>query len=214
MARRTAYLTDYQDAAYAKRYEDFVTRVRETEKSRTPAHDELTAAVARYYFKLLAVKDEYEVARLYRAREFRSAVEETFEGAYKMRVHLAPPLIARRDPNTGRLEKKSFGPWIFGIFGLLARLKGLRNTPLDVFGYTAERKAERQLVLDYEKTVAELLSELDAENHALAVEIASIPDRIRGFGHVKDASIRKAKSREAELIAAFRSERPVPSAAE
>jgi indolepyruvate ferredoxin oxidoreductase len=208
VTRRVAYLTEYQDAAYAKRYADFVAKVRAT------GQEDLTEAVARNYFKLLAIKDEYEVARLYRGEAFRSALDRKFEGDYKLRVHLAPPLITRRNLDTGHLEKKSFGPWVFGVFGLLAKAKFLRGTALDIFGYTAERKAERQLVLDYEKTVADLLDGLNPGNQALAVEIASIPDHIRGYGHVKEAAIEKAKAREAELIAEWRNPAPKADAAE
>jgi len=208
VAARVAYLTDYQDAAYAKRYADLVAKVRAT------GHEELAEAVARNYFKLLAIKDEYEVARLYRSDEFRAALERNFERDYKVRVHLAPPLIARRNLDTGHLEKKSFGPWVFRVFGLLAKCKGLRGTAFDIFGYSAERKAERQLVLDYEKTVADLLDGLSPGNQALAVEIASIPDHIRGYGHVKEAAIEKAKAHEGELMAEWRDPAPKADAAE
>jgi indolepyruvate ferredoxin oxidoreductase len=214
VARRVDYLTEYQDAAYAQRYADFVEQARAAENGQAAGHEELAEAVARNYAKLLAVKDEYEVARLYRSEDFRSALERNFEGDYKVRVHLAPPLITRRNLDTGHLEKKSFGPWIFSAFGLLAKCKGLRGGALDIFGYAAERKAERQLARDYEKTIAELLPALNAGNHALAVEIASIPDHIRGFGHVKEAAVVKAKAREADLIAEWRSPAPKADAAE
>jgi indolepyruvate ferredoxin oxidoreductase len=214
IARRVDFLTGYQNAAYAKRYTDFVARVRDTEHEKAPGAENLTDAVARNYFKLLAVKDEYEVARLYRTKAFRSALERNFEGDYRVRVHLAPPLVARRDLDTGHLEKKSFGPWIFSLFGLLARMKSLRGTALDVFGYTAERRAERRLAREYEKTVTALLPALNTENRALAAEIASIPDHIRGFGHVKEAAIEKAKAREAELLAEWKHPAPRADAAE
>ncbi len=214
VARRVDHLTEYQNAAYAKRYADFVERVRAAENGQATGHEELTKAVARYYAKLLAVKDEYEVARLYRSAAFRSALERNFEGDYRVHVHLAPPLITRRNLDTGHLEKRAFGPWIFKVFGLLARCKGLRGTALDIFGYTAERKAERQLARDYEKTVMALLPTLNAGNHALAVEIASIPEHIRGFGHVKEAAIEKAKARQANLIAEWQNPAPKADAAE
>ena len=199
---------DYTHEAYAKRYADFVAKVS------AAGQEELTEAVARNYFKLLAIKDEYEVARLYRGEAFKSALERNFEGNYKVRVHLAPPLITRPNPKTGKMEKKSFGPWIFTVFGLLARLKGLRGTALDIFGYMAERKAERQLARDYEKTIAELLPALNEGNHALATEIATIPDHIRGYGHVKEAAIEKARAREAELMAEWKNPTPKADAAE
>jgi indolepyruvate ferredoxin oxidoreductase len=212
--RRVEQLTEYQNAAYAKGYLEMVARVRAAEGEQAPGHEELTEAVARNYFKLLAVKDEYEVARLYRSEDFRSSLERNFEGDYKVRVQLAPPLITRPNPKTGKMDKKSFGPWIFTVFGLLARLKGLRGTALDVFGYTAERRAERQMATDYEETIAELLAALNAGNHALAVEIAEITNHIRGFGHVKEAAIVKAKAREAELLAEWRNPAPKADAAE
>jgi indolepyruvate ferredoxin oxidoreductase len=214
VARRVAHLTAYQHAAYATRYADLVARVRAAEAERAPGHEELTEAVARNLFKLLAVKDEYEVARLYCSEDFRKALENKFAGAYSLRVHLAPPLLANRNLDTGHLEKKAFGPWVFGLFRILAQLKGLRGTVLDVFGYAAERRAERQLARDYEATVDELLQTLDAENHLLAVEIAAIPDAIRGFGHVKAKAMEEVKGREGELLAAYRTGQPLPEAAE
>jgi len=198
VARRGDYLTRYQDAAYAQRYSDLVARVRASEAERTPGHEDLTEAVARNYFKLLAIKDEYEVARLYCRDDFRADLDAMFEGDFRVRVHLAPPLFARRDPDTGHMLKSSYGPWIFRLFPLLARLKSLRGTVFDIFGYPSE----------------ELLSMLDADNRTLAVEIASLPDRMRGFGHVKSDAIRETKAREAELMTAFRANEPIPSAAE
>jgi indolepyruvate ferredoxin oxidoreductase len=174
----------------------------------------LAEAVARNYFKLLAIKDEYEVARLFLSGTFHAALESRFAGDFKIRVYLAPPLFARRDRDTGHKKKTGYGPWVFTLFRLLAKLKGLRGTVFDIFGYTAERRAEHRLAREYEATVDELLSMLDADNRALAVEIAALPDHIRGFGHVKDKAIEEAKAREAELMAAFRANEPIPSAAE
>ncbi len=214
VARRVEFLGDYQDAAYARRYGGFVERVRERESACVPGRDGLAEAVARNYFKLLAYKDEYEVARLFTRPAFRAALEREFAGDYRVRVHLAPPLIAGRDPDTGHLRKRSYGPWIFRAFALLARLKRLRGTVFDVFGHTAERRAERRLIRDYEETVTELLSGLCADNHGLAVEIASIPAKIRGFGHVKDRAIEAAREREAQLLADWRTPQPRATAAE
>ena len=170
--------------------------------------------MARYYFKLLAFKDEYEVARLYSLPDFRDKLAQQFEGDYKLSVHLAPPLIATRDPSTGHLKKREFGSWVFPLFGVLAKLKGLRGTPFDVFGYSAERRRERQLITDYEDLLAEILEKLDRENHSLAVALAAIPEKIRGYGHIKDDHIKAAKACEADLLAAFRNPESRQSAAE
>ena len=212
--RRADFLTDYQDKAYAKRYRDQVARVREVEARATPGRQELTDTVARYYFKLLAFKDEYEVARLYSLPGFCDKLAQQFEGDYKLSVHLAPPLIAPRDPLTGHLKKREFGNWIFPLFRVLAKLKGLRGTPFDVFGYSAERRRERQLITDYEDLLAEILEKLDGENHSLAVALAAIPEKIRGYGHIKDDHIKAAKACEADLLAAFRNPERRQSAAE
>lgn len=199
IARRVAFLTDYQDAAYAQRYATFVARVREAEQRKAPGSTDLAEAVARYAFKLMAYKDEYEVARLYTSGEFKRRLEQQFDGDYTLKFHLAPPLLAKKN-DKGELIKQEYGPWVFTAFKWLAKLRKLRGTKLDVFGYTAERKMERQLIADYEKTVGDLLGTLDAGNVDLAVEIASIPEHIRGYGHVKEAHLHKAKSREAELL--------------
>jgi indolepyruvate ferredoxin oxidoreductase len=213
IARRVEFLTGYQDAAYAGRYRELVERVRQAEAAQVRGSGALAEAVARYYFKLLAYKDEYEVARLYADPAFMEKVRAQFDGDYKLHFHLAPPLLARRDPVTGELRKSEYGGWVFTAFKLLARLKGLRGTPFDIFGRTAERRMERQLIADYEAAVGEILARLSAQNHGLAVQIASIPEDIRGYGHVKEANVKKAKAREAELLAALRSPEKVRSAA-
>ena len=135
-----------------------------------------------------------------------------FDGDYKLKVHLAPPLLARHDPATGRPGKMAFGGWVLSAFRVLARLKGLRGTPLDIFGYTAERRMERRLILDYEAQIDDIAGGLTADNHALAVEIASLPDMIRGFGPVKLANVDKAQAREAELVARWREARGTTAA--
>ncbi|WP_242112774.1 indolepyruvate ferredoxin oxidoreductase family protein [Luteimonas aquatica] len=201
--RRRAFLTDYQNAAYARRYTDFVARVRAAETAKVPGSSDLSEAVARYFFKLMAYKDEYEVARLYTSGEFRRRIEQQFDGDYTLHFHLAPPLLAKKDAD-GRLQKREYGAWVFTAFKLLAKLRGLRGGALDIFGYTAERKGERQLIADYERTVGDLLDALDGGNVDLAVEIASIPEHIRGYGHVKEAHLHKAKAREAELLTQWR----------
>ncbi|MBT2747187.1 MULTISPECIES: indolepyruvate ferredoxin oxidoreductase family protein [unclassified Lysobacter] len=202
ISRRVSFLSEYQDAAYAKRYSDFVAKVREAEQSKAPGSTDLAEAVARYFFKLMAYKDEYEVARLYTSGEFQRKLEQQFDGDYKLKFHLAPPLLAKKDAQ-GRLIKQEFGPWVFTAFKWMAKLRKLRGGKLDIFGYTEERKMERQLIADYEQTVGGLLASLDGGNVDLAAEIASIPEHIRGYGHVKEDHLHKAKAREAELIKEF-----------
>jgi len=212
ISRRVEFLTDYQDAAYAERYRRVVESVREAEARKTGGV-ELTQAVARYYFKLMSYKDEYEVARLHSDPAFRSKIEGMFEGRYSLKFHLAPPIFSKPDPRTGQASKSEFGPWMMTAFRVLAKLKRLRGTPLDLFGMTEERRTERRLIGEYEATVTELLERLDRGNHKLAVEIAIIPDRIRGFGHIKRRHLDEAKKKEAELLAAFRASRPAAKAA-
>jgi indolepyruvate ferredoxin oxidoreductase len=202
--RRAAFLTDYQDAAYAARYRSLVEKVRDTERRRCNGLGGLAEAVARYYFKLLAYKDEYEVARLYTSDEFRRQVEATFEGDYTLRFNLAPPLLSRVDPATGRPQKREYGAWMMGGFRLLAKLKGLRGTALDIFGYGEDRKLERRLIAEYEARIAEILEHLDPVTHASAVELASLPEHIRGFGPVKAEHLKKIQPREQELLAQLR----------
>jgi len=202
--RRVEFLTRYQNAAYAGRYEAMVRQVQATEQQHVPGRDDLARAVARYYFKLMAYKDEYEVARLYAETDFRKQIRNTFKGNYKVKFHLAPPLFAKRDPVTGHLCKKQYGPWMMRAFGLVARFRFLRGRWLDPFGHSAERRMERQLIRDYATLAAELCENLDEDNHALAVELASIPEHIRGYGHVKERHLERAKKREAELLKRFR----------
>ncbi len=208
IARRTAFLTDYQDAAYAKRYTDLVARVRTAEETKIPGTTSLAAAVARYYFKLLAIKDEFEVARLYAESDFAARVAEQFEGDYRFTFHLAPPLLSKPDPVTGQVRKTSYGPWMLKAFGVLAKLRRFRGTALDVFARMPERRRERALIGEYEALLDELLSALAPGNHALAVALAEIPEHIRGYGHVRAQHIAAAKAKEAELLAQFRA--PVP----
>jgi indolepyruvate ferredoxin oxidoreductase len=202
--RRIAFLTVYQNAAYADRYRGLVGRVRIAEGGRVPGAEQLSEAVARYLFKLMAYKDEYEVARLYTDGSFARQIAASFDGDLKLEFHLAPPLLAKHDPVTGRPRKMNFGPWMMRAFDVLARFKVLRGTPFDPFGYSAERRTERKLIEDYRATVEELVSALTPDNHALAVEIASIPEKIRGFGPVKEKHLAAAKAEEAALLARFR----------
>jgi len=214
IARRVAFLTGYQDAAYASLYADFVAKVRAAEGQKLPGRTALAEAVARYYFKLLAIKDEYEVARLYSETDFAKRVAAQFEGDYKLVFHLAPPVFNKPDPDTGEAKKSAYAAWAMSAFRALAKLKRLRGTPLDVFGRTAERRTERQLIVDYEALINELLPSLAAHNHAIAIEIASIPEHIRGYGHVKLRHLTAAKEKEAKLVAAFRAAKAPAASAE
>ncbi len=200
--RHAAFLAQYQDAGLAQRYRRLVGRVAEAE-SRAGGDGSLAMAAAQSGFRLLAIKDEYEVARLYSDGVFERDLERRFGGRYRVRYHLAPPLVARPDPATGRARKRMYGAWIGTAFRVLARLRGLRGTWLDVFGYTAERRMERRLIAEYEATIETLLAGLSPEKFALAVEIAALPQKMRGFGHVKLRNVEAAKRREAELLAAY-----------
>jgi indolepyruvate ferredoxin oxidoreductase len=203
VAKRVEFLSGYQNAAYAKRYSDLVERVRKVESDRLQS-TRLAEAVARNYFKLLAYKDEYEVARLHADPAFRAKIAAQFDGDYKLNFYLAPPLIAKPDPATGQMRKMRFGPWMLPVFSLLRRLKFLRGTKLDLFGYTPERRTERELIAEYEALVDELLGRLAADNHALAVELASLPDEIRGYGHIKEANLAKVRQKWADFLARYR----------
>jgi indolepyruvate ferredoxin oxidoreductase len=203
--RRVAFLTAYQNAGYAARYRTLVDQVRNAEAARGPGKSGLAEAVARYLFKLMAYKDEYEVARLHAEHTLAQVDSQVAGENLRLEFHLAPPLLARRDPVTGLPRKISFGPWMLTLFRMLAKLKGLRGTPFDPFGYSAERRTERQLIADYEALLAEILAKLNPDNHHLAVGLAAIPEKIRGFGHVKARHLKAAKADEAALLDQFRS---------
>jgi indolepyruvate ferredoxin oxidoreductase len=213
IARRAADLVEYQNAAYADRYRALVARARDAERSRAKGCSGFAEAVARYYYKLLAYKDEYEVARLYTNPEFSAALDRQFTGDYRLAFHLAPTWLARPDPDRARPRKRRFGQWMLRVFAILARLRGLRGTPLDPFGYSADRRLERQLIRAYESRIDELLGKLNADNHDLAVAIASIPEDIRGYGHVKRAHVEAAREKEGELLQALRAGHVAPEAA-
>jgi indolepyruvate ferredoxin oxidoreductase len=206
VARRVAFLTAYQNAAYATRYRRWVDRAMAVEAARAPGKSGLADAVGRYLFKLMAYKDEYEVARLYADESFAKQVRNEIGGEHlRLYVHLAPPLLARADKVTGEPKKMTFGPWIFPLFRLLAKFKFLRGTALDPFGYSNERRTERALVRDYEAMLEEVLARLHGDNHHIAVALAAIPEKIRGFGHVKMRHLKAAKADEAALLDQLRS---------
>jgi indolepyruvate ferredoxin oxidoreductase len=202
--RRIDFLTAYQNESYAWRYRNWVERVRAAEAQKAPGQCGLAEAVARYLFKLMAYKDEYEVARLYSDTNFLDRVKSSFEGSnLRFEFHLAPPLLARRDRTTGEPKKMSFGPWMLSVFRILARLKFLRGTWFDPFGYSAERRRERELVADYEALLTEIIGNLTPANHAAAVALAALPEKIRGFGPVKQRHLVAAKAEEAALRERF-----------
>ncbi|MEO8278310.1 MAG: DUF6537 domain-containing protein, partial [Ideonella sp.] len=200
--KRVEFLTDYQDAAYAEKYRSFVDKVRAAEAGISKA-DNLSEAVARYLFKLMAYKDEYEVARLHTDRRFTDRIAEQFEGDYKLVHHLAPPLLGKTD-SQGQPVKQAFGPWMRSAFNVLARMKGLRGGPFDIFGRTDERRTERALIVEYRDTIDELLTTLNADNRAAAAEIARLPEQIRGYGHVKARHLAAVRPKWAALMAKWR----------
>jgi indolepyruvate ferredoxin oxidoreductase len=197
VARRVELLTAYQNAAYAGDYKAFVDRVA------AKGHKPLTEAVAKYLYKLMAYKDEYEVARLHTDTSFLDKIAAQFEGDYTLNYHLAPPLIAKKN-DKGQLVKQKFGPSMLTGFKLLAKLKGLRGTALDIFGYSAERKMERALIGEYKASVEEVLRLLTADNTAVAVELARIPELIKGYGHVKERNVQAARVKWASLTSQLR----------
>ena len=207
--RRAKFLTAYQDDRYAARYRARVDKVKEVEAARAPGKSGLADAVARYLFKLMAYKDEYEVARLYTDGSFLKQVAAEFDGEkLRFEFHLAPPLLARRDKITGLPRKMRFGPWLLPAFALLAKLKFLRGTPFDPFGRSLERRTERELIEDYLSMLDSVLGRLTPENHHIAVGLAAIPEKIRGFGHVKQRHLAAAKADQAALLEQFRAGAP------
>ena len=212
IARRREFLVSYQDEAYAQRYAELVDKVRTAEARAVPGSTRLAECVARGAFRLLSCKDEYEVARLFGDARFRRALKTTFDGQLRIRLHLAIPLLGRPNPLTGETAKRSYGPWIFPVLRVLAKFKTLRATPLDIFGFTAERRMERALSDDYVRTVHALVEGLQPDNHALACEIASLPDQIRGFGPVKQRNAAAARDRQRELLKAWSpASKPAPA---
>ena len=202
VAKRVAFLTDYQNASYAKRYSDVVLRVKAAEAAFHKTS--LSEAVARNLFKLMAYKDEYEVARLHTNTAFLQKIGDMFEGDYTVNYHLAPPIISKTNEK-GELQKQKFGPLMLTGFKLLKHFKVLRGTPLDIFGNTEEREMERALIGEYVASIDEVLAKLNADNHALALEIANLPDAVKGFGHVKARNVVAVRSKWDGLMEKWRS---------
>jgi len=209
VVHRSALLTNYQNAALAERYRRLVGQVRDAALS-GGFGDALPRAVAINYAKLLAYKDEYEVARLYTDGNFEKQIRDQFEGDFKFNFNLAPPLLGGGTDALGRPRKRAFGAWMMPVFRLLAKMRGLRGTAFDIFGYSADRRLERDLIAGYEKDVAHGLSVLSPQNLDTAIEILSLPDRVRGYGPVKEKSVQDAKARYAQLAADLANPPPAP----
>jgi indolepyruvate ferredoxin oxidoreductase len=209
IAHRSALLTDYQNAALADRYRNLVTQMR-TAALDGGFGDELPRAVAINYAKLLAYKDEYEVARLYTDGRFEKQLRDQFDGDFKISFNLAPPLLGGAKDALGRPRKRAFGAWMLPLFRLLAKMRALRGTALDIFGYSADRKLERDLIAGYEKDVATVLGLLSPLTLDTAIELLSLPDRIRGYGPVKEKAVQDARARYAQLAADLVSPPPAP----
>jgi len=203
--RRIQYLEAYQNKEYATEYAEFVAEVRKAEASMVPGRNELSEAVIRNYFKLKAYKDEYEVARLYTDGSFLRDLHKTFDGKFSLRFNMAPLLLARKDRANGYLRKREYGAWVMFVFRVLARLKFLRGTKMDLFGYTQERRSERQQITEYKGTVRVLLDGLHNENYDIAVQVASMPDDIRGYGHVKAAAVERVAVAKEAMMAKYKS---------
>jgi len=199
---RVPELIAFQDEAYAKRYAEVIKRVVATEQRVFPG-SALSEAAARYLYKLMAYKDEYEVARLHTDPAFLAELDAQFPHGYSVKYNLAPPLLAKTDPATGHLQKKQYGEWMTKAFKRLAGFKRFRGSALDVFGKTAERQMERQLIEDYVVLLDQIVAKLSPVNHAAAVALASVPDEIRGYGHVKEKSVAAARELQAERLQAF-----------
>ena len=210
---RTAALVDYQDEAYAVRYKRLVDAVRKAERTLGRDSNDLTAAVARGAYKVMTYKDEYAVAHMFTSGAFEKSLAATFEGDYRLHFHLSPPLLARRDPATGEARKSEYGPWVFRAFRMLAKMKGLRGTVWDVFGYTKERKAERRLRDTYLDDMERIAKDVTQSTLSTAVAIAEIPEQIRGYGHVKQRAMAEASIVREKLLADFNQGRGAEKAA-
>jgi indolepyruvate ferredoxin oxidoreductase len=204
LERRVKFLTNYQDAAYAQRYQAIVAKAQAVDAKfgRSGASAKFTDAVVRYAYKLMAIKDEWEVARLYSQTDFLKRVNDQFEGDFKLTFHLAPPLLSKKNEK-GELVKEVYGPWVLTAFKLMAKFRGLRGGLLDVFGKTAERKMERGLREDYFAQIEKLIAGISSDNYDIACEIAALPEFVRGFGHVKEQNMHDVKQRQVKLLEQF-----------
>ncbi|MBD3647403.1 MAG: hypothetical protein HUJ31_08135 [Pseudomonadales bacterium] len=205
VADRKAFLTDYQDSRYADRYEALVHRVQQS-----TGNEKLSVAVARNYFKLLAFKDEYEVARLYTDGNFMKRLDKQFEGDYKLRFHLAPPLFAPTDPHTGLPRKITFGQWMLPVFRILAKFRFLRGSRLDPFAWSKDRRLERRLIGEYEQLIEHCLPLVDDANIDVMERLMRLPERIRGYGHIKERNAQLAEVEKRRLLASIDAKQPQP----
>jgi indolepyruvate ferredoxin oxidoreductase len=206
---RAALLSAYQGPAYADKYRKFLARVEAAERGMPESDGSLSRAAAWNLAKLMAYKDEYEVARLFVSDDFKNSLRATFEGDFTLDFNLAPPLLARRDPITGRPRKIRFGGWMMHVFRILARLRDLRGTPFDIFGYSAHRRLERRLIVEYEELLDTMLPRLCSANYALAVQLAALYEKVRGYDVVKEQSLATVRERKAKLLAEFTVKRPL-----
>ena len=204
LARRTAFLTDYQDAAYASRYEQSIRRLQMAAQQAGITEDALAITAAKGLFKLMAYKDEYEVARLFTDGAFQARLKDTFEGDFRVTYHMAPPLLSRPRPGRSEPEKQTFGPWMATALKVLARFKSVRGTRLDPFGWTEERKTERALIDRYEDLIGEIAASVKPANAAEALTLLSLPEDIKGFGPVKERTLKSVLPRWDSLLADYR----------
>ncbi len=212
-SKRIKFLTDYQNSAYAEQYCAALANIRSAERAVGTA-GALSDAAAQALFKLMTYKDEYEVARLFSHPDFTAKLNEQFEGAFEVRYNLAPPLFAKKDPITGHLLKSEFGSWLGRVFPLMARMKVVRGTIWDIFGYTAERRTERQLIKEFEIVLDEVAGTLTIGNFAIAQRIVTSPMQVRGYGHIKDAAVQKYRSELGSLLEQYRNTTVTTLAAE
>jgi indolepyruvate ferredoxin oxidoreductase len=216
VAVRATFLEGYQNRAYADRYRVAVDKIRSAEAAKTPGQGSLANAVARSLFKLMAYKDEYEVARLYTNGDFLKKLNEEFEGNFSLQFHLAPPVFGEQHRENGRPRKMTFGPWMMGAFRLLAAMRRARGTWLDIFGRSHERQLERRLVTEFESDLLRIGEGLTVANHAAAIALAELPLEIKGYGYIKDANHQKASAKRAGLWKEFEAPfigRPAPAPA-
>ena len=203
IAHRAELLLAYQNEDYAQQYRSFLVWVQDREQVVSPGSTALTESVARYLYKLMAYKDEYEVARLYTNGDFLKKLGETFEGDYQLRFHMAPPIFNRGLDAQGRPKKSSFGPWMLAVLKVLARFKGIRGTAFDPFNWFQERREERAMIGDYRDFIEELLTGLNEDNYTVAVECASLPDEVRGYGPVKTEAMKEYRQLRAAHLHRF-----------